>query len=383
MESLKLSNSTLEVNYLPVLSQIIESIAKLAPWDLAEPWDRVGLQIGDNNKTINKVLISLDYNQRLLEEGLKLGVDGFIVHHPLIFKPLNRLTNLSSVENQVASLLKHDLFLIAAHTNIDKAKQGLNQYLAEQLALEDIKPLEPIESCSYKVVVYTPEPYLAAIREAMAQAGAGVIGEYRRCSFETKGIGTFEPGASARPFCGNPGVFESIPEIRLEMFAEKNHLPDIIQAVNENHPYQEPVVDIFRLSNPSFHGIGRIGHLKQPVTFEEFCHTVKSKLSCKEIQIAGDLARPVKRVALCSGSGHDYLTKAISCHADLYLTGELNYHDFINAGDNYLAVIAAGHWGTEHCFVDLMADYLKVYFNSEQKFEVIKGESQAEPYLTL
>lgn len=129
--------------------------------------------------------------------------------------------------------------------------------------------------------------------------------------------------------------------------------------------------------------MGRIGNLKQPVTFKEFCRLVKNKLSCKDIRVAGDFARLITRVALCSGSGHEFLLKAINLDADLYLTGELNYHDFITARDNGLAVIAAGHWGTEHCFVDLMTDYLTSHFKSEKKFEVIKGKSQEEPYLTL
>ncbi len=368
---------------MPVLSQVINAIAELAPWELAESWDQVGLQVGNESKKINKVLVSLDYDQQSLMEGLELGVDGFIVHHPLIFKPLNRITYATVVENQVATLLKHDLFLIAAHTNIDKAKHGLNQYLAERFGLENIKPLELDEPNSYKVVVFIPEPYVTKVREAMSLAGAGVIGDYQECSFELSGTGTFKPGNNAHPFIGTPGIFERTPETRLEMVAREKFLPRIIQAINENHPYQEPAIDIFPLANPSLHGLGRVGDLKQPVSFEEFCRLAKKELSCKDIRALGDFSRPIKKVALCTGSGRDFLFKAIHLNADLFLTGELNYHDFITARDNGLAVIAAGHWGTEHCFTDLMADYLKSYFNSVQKFEVIKGKSQAEPYLTL
>lgn len=207
---------------MPVLARIIEAIVELAPWDLAESWDQVGLQVGNRGKTIDRILVSLDYNQQTLEEGLELKVDGFIVHHPLIFKPLSQITSETVVENQITALIKHDLFLIAAHTNIDKAKQGLNQYLAELFKLENITPLESAESYCYKVVVFTPEPYVATIREAMAQAGAGVIGDYQKCSFESSGIGAFVPGNKAHPFTGNPGIFEKTHETRLEMIAEKN-----------------------------------------------------------------------------------------------------------------------------------------------------------------
>ncbi len=368
---------------LPVLSSIIEAIAELAPWDLAENWDQVGLQVGKKNKVCNKVLVSLDYNQQTFAEGLGLQVDGFIVHHPLIFKPLKRLTDETETERLATGLLKKDLFLIAAHTNVDKARRGLNQYLAERFELENIKPLDIAEPNSYKVVVFTPESSVATLREAMAQAGAGTIGDYQQCSFELPGTGTFMPGNNARPFIGNQGVFERTPEIRLEMIAEKRCLAGVIQAINETHPYQEPAFDIFPLANPSLDCLGRIGSLTQSVSLEEFCHMVKNRLSCKDIRVAGDLFRPIKRVALCAGSGGNLLFKAISAQADLYLTGELNYHAFITARENGLAVIAAGHWGTEHFFADLITDYLNIYFKSEKNFEAIKGKRQEEPYLTF
>lgn len=368
---------------MPVLSEISRAIAELAPWDLAENWDQVGLQVGNGNKTIHKVLVSLDYNRQTFEEGLDLQVEGFIVHHPLIFKPLKRLTNQTEAERLITALVKHDLFLIAAHTNIDKAKRGLNQYLAERFKLKNIKVLDKAEPNSYKVVVFTPESYVVTLREAMAQAGAGIIGDYQKCSFELHGFGTFLPGDNARPFVGTQGSFERTPEVRLEMIAEKRFLPGVLGAIKANHPYQEPAIDIFPLANPSSHGLGRIGDLQQSVPLNEFCSWVKNELSCRNIRVSGDLSRPIKRVALCSGSGRDLLFKAVREQADLYLTGELNYHDFITARDNGLAVIAAGHWGIEHCFIDLMADYLNSYFQSEPGFEVIKGKSQEEPYLTL
>jgi dinuclear metal center YbgI/SA1388 family protein len=368
---------------LPVLARIIDAIADFAPWDLAESWDQVGLQIGDPKKAVSKILISLDFNQRTFEEGLKHNVDGFIVHHPLIFKPLKRITCQNETEKSIISLLKHDFFLIAAHTNVDKAKQGLNQYLAERFRLNGIKPLELVESYLYKVIVFTPENYLEKIRDAMAQAGAGIIGSYRKCSFESAGFGTFMPDNNARPFIGVPGSFERTPEVRLEMVVGKNSITPVIQAIYQNHPYQEPAYDIYPLANNSSHGLGRIGELEHPVSLEEFCFLVKNELTCKDIRVAGDLSRSIKRVALCTGSGRELLHQAVRQQADLYLTGELSYHDFITARENGLAVIAAGHWGTEHCFVDLMADFLDSYFETEKKFEVIKAKSQAEPYLTL
>ena len=152
------------------LQQILDAIGSLAPWDLAESWDRVGLQIGNISQPVRKVMVALDMNQQIIAEGLAEQVDGFLVHHPLIFKPLTQIDLHSPAGDCIATLIKRDFFLVAAHTNVDKAENGLNQYLATLLGISEMEPLEPISAQNYKIVVYTPTEFLHRIRIAMTEA---------------------------------------------------------------------------------------------------------------------------------------------------------------------------------------------------------------------
>lgn len=369
---------------LPQLQQILDAIGNLAPWDLAESWDRVGLQIGNNHQPVCKVMVALDINQQIIQEGLVNQVDGFIVHHPLIFKPLTRIDSLTPVGECICALIKQDLFLIAAHTNVDKAEKGLNQYLAEQFGLLQIEPLEPVAAQNYKVVVFTPEEFLKKIKTVMSEAGAGIIGEYSTCSFEQKGVGSFQPNSEARPFIGKPGELMAVPEIRLEMSAEAGSLAEILKTIKLNHPYEQPVIDVYPLLSSSRHGLGRIGNLKTALTLQDLCSAVRKKLSAKSIKVVGAPNKPIKRLAICSGSGGSLMATAIQKQADAYITGDLDYHDFLTAKDNDLMVIDAGHWTTEHCFISLLSNYLHDFFSSENNLEVVASNTIiAEPYLTL
>jgi len=221
------------------------------------------------------------------------------------------------------------------------------------------------------------------IRTAMSGAGAGVIGDYTECSFELSGIGTFKPGQNTQAYISAPGVFERTPEIRLEMVAPKELINDITGEIRRNHPYEEPAIDIIPLLNYSRHGLGKIGVLSEPVTLEEICRSVKALLPAKDLRVLGDLTRPIKKVAVCTGSGRDLLTKAIKLQADLFLTGELGYHDYLTALDHGIAVITAGHRSTENCFIQLMTDYLNTSFATETDFKAFVSRSHEEPYLIV
>jgi dinuclear metal center YbgI/SA1388 family protein len=366
------------------LQQLMESLDRLAPWDLAESWDHVGLQVGSGNQPVTKVVVALDINEQVIQEGLSLKADGFVVHHPLFFKPFTQIDLHTPAGCVLAKLIKNDLFLIAAHTNIDKAAGGLNRYLADLFDLTGIELLEPVTQPSYKVVVFTPAQSLPQIRNAMAQAGAGVIGDYTDCSFGQQGNGTFKPGSQARPFLGRPAEFTEATEIRLEMSVKKYDLSKVIKEATANHPYEEPVIDVYPLINPAEHGMGRIGQLKTPLSFQNLVLEVKERLCAKEIRFVGESAKVIRKLAICSGSGGSLIMAVAKKKADAYLTGELNYHDFLFAKENGLAVIAAGHWATEHGFADLVSAYLNGFFKEETNFTAVpSGTIREEPFFTL
>lgn len=363
------------------VQQIMKALNTLAPWDLAESWDHVGLQIGSPNRKVQRVLLAVDLNREVLKEGLTQKVDGFIVHHPLLFRPFFQVNPETASGYYLGALLKNDLFLIAAHTNLDKAEHGLNGYLADLFLLQERNPIELATSEECKIIVFTPESHLIAVREAMSQAGAGIIGNYSECSFELRGSGTFRPNSEARPFLGEVArvnQFETVAEVRLEMIANRHDLPRILKAIDAAHPYEEPAMDVYPLLNSSSHGLGCIGSLSQAMEFGDLCKVIQNKLPAKSLRVLGESTKKIKRLGICTGSGGSLLSKVIGQGADAYLTGEMGYHDFQTAKDSGLAIVEAGHWTTEHCFIPLVTDYLQKTFNEITFIPAVSTET--EPY---
>jgi len=367
---------------LPELREIYETVNRLAPWDLAETWDNAGLQVGRMDHPVNKIMLAVDLDQKVLAEGIQHRVDGFLVHHPLLFKPVSEINPGVFPGNLIYDLIKHDLFLLAAHTNVDKSAEGINRYLGELFGLTGIRIMEPAGSQLIKVVVFVPEDYLDRLRTVLARAGAGTVGDYSACSFGVSGYGAFIPGPAAKPFIGEPGRPETVNEFRLEMVAERRNLSQIIKAIYHNHPYQEPAFDVYPLLNESRHGLGIIGSLPEPTAFGEFCLTVKEKLQAGGMRVSGDPCRIIRKVALCSGSGKSLLKQAIRT-ADVFLTADLSYHDFCEAAAAELGIIDAGHWTTEKFFIPWLAEHLKRGYQPEALQLFSSGAIQEEPYRVL
>ena len=211
-----------------------------------------------------------------------------------------------------------------------------------------------------KLVVYVPETHAEAVREAVCQAGAGHIGNYGECTFGSAGMGTFRPEAGATPFIGQPGELERVPEVRLETVAPRAALPRVLRALLAAHPYEEVAYDLFSLENPwPDAGLGRIGTLEAPVAAGDFLQTVRRVLQAPRASFIGDPTRPVRRVALCTGAGGDFLEDALHAGAELYLTGEVKHHQALLARQHGLAVIDAGHFATERPAAALLSEYLR------------------------
>ena len=216
----------------------------------------------------------------------------------------------------------------------------------------------------------------------MTVAGAGEIGNYTECSFGLNGYGTFRPNNQAKPWVGSQAQVNSVAEIRLEMLAPQCDLSKIIKAIKANHPYEEPAFDIYPLEVVS--GMGRVGNLAEPILLSGFCQSLKDKLGLTSLRVCGDLAKPIRRLAICSGSGGSLVGAAFSQGADAFFSGDFGYHDYLLARDNGLALIDGGHWGTEQGFGKLMSDYLKTYFPTESGLDIITCNTiQQEPYLSL
>ncbi|TCK98709.1 dinuclear metal center YbgI/SA1388 family protein [Natranaerovirga hydrolytica] len=365
-------------------SDIIQYMEDLSPSQYAYEWDNVGLLIGEKDQTIEKILVALDATENVVEEAINKGVDMIITHHPMIFKGVKRITTQDFLGRKIIKMIKNDISLYAAHTNLD-AVGSLSDLLANTLQLKQIELLNIKETKKlYKMVVFTPITHIEAVREAICAKGAGHIGDYSHCTYNSLGEGTFMPLEGTHPYIGTKNQLEKIEEIKLETIVKSKDLQKVTQGMLEAHPYEEVAYDIYPLENQGEQiGVGRIGYLEEAMTIEALAHLTKQKLKMDKLRIYGDVNKKVKKIAICPGKGLSFIKDAMKKNADIMITGDVDYHTAIDALQEGLPIIDAGHFGTEHIVVGYLANKLIEQFNSNSKnVEVIQSEEQ-NPYITL
>lgn len=340
----------------------LEKMEQWAPLKYAEDWDNPGLQVGDRQKEIHKVMVALTPGEAAVKAAVEAKADLLLTHHPLIFKPVKQINSDTATGRILLNLIQNDMNLYCAHTNLDIASGGVNDVLANVLQLQQVQPLADLvqEVIYYKVVVFVPVGYEEVVRQAMCDAGAGCIGNYSTCTFQARGTGTFLPAENTNPFLGEVGQLEYADEYRLETIVPQPVLPAVIKAMETVHPYEEVAYDVFRLENNGpVRGIGRIGQLAAPMSMADFLAFTGQQLQCNHLTYQGDLQKNVQRVALCGGSGISYLKAAKKAGADVYVTGDMKYHDGQLASELGMNVIDAGHFGTERLITEAMADFVR------------------------
>lgn len=345
------------------LNKIIQSIEAVAPEKLAEDWDNVGLQVGSRQQLVNKILLTLDITAEVVSEAVAKKADLIIAHHPFIFNGLKTLSSDWEKGQMIELLIKSDIAVYVAHTNMDKAEAGLNCYLAELLGLESIRTLEPSNPINYyKLVVYTPVEATERIIEVLGKNGAGAIGDYDFCTYRSSGIGTFRPLAGSNPYIGTTDTLTSVAEERIEAIVPAQELKNLIIQLKKNHPYEEMAYDVIPLENGRLineNGLGKIGVLKEPMDADAFIDAVKDRLGLTSLRGAGNRPDTIRRVAICSGAGADMIGLAKAKRADVLITGDLKHHDGQRALENNFWVLDAGHYGTEKWVVDCFRKILE------------------------
>lgn len=338
---------------------------RLAPRSLAQEWDRerVGLSIGSPEAMVQKVMVALDPTQQVIEEALAAGAGLLITHHPFLFRPLSAIRTDQPAGRAIARALAGGLALFSAHTNLDAVEGGVSSVLAERLGLHDVEPLEAEGEPLLKLAVFVPESHVEAVREALGRAGAGQLGHYSHCTFGTNGTGTFLPGEGSQPFIGRPGVLERVAEVRLETILPERLLNKVLAAMLKAHPYEEPAYDVYPLRNRGqLSGLGRIGRLPAPVSLGEMVGRVKRALDVTHVAYLGDPGATIEKAAVCGGSAGDLVARAAFRGANLFVAGEVKYHEGLSAAESGLAVIAAGHDATERLVVPALAQRLREEF---------------------
>lgn len=339
---------------------IINELDKIAPHHLAETWDNVGLLVGSPEQSIKKIFLTLDVNEDVVEQALSNKVDMIITHHPLIFNGVKCIRTDLPQGRLLAKIIKNDIALYASHTNLDIACGGVNDILAGKFDLIDVEPLtESYVEKLIKLVVFVPVAHVEAVRQAICEAGAGHIGNYSCCTFQTDGMGTFLPQAGTNPFIGGAGKLERVQEVRLETVMPEKISKRVLEAMLKAHPYEEVAYDLFLLANKhSKLGIGRIGCLVVPKSLKEFALEVKKILGVNFLRVVGSQGKSINKVAVCGGSGAGLIQAAASAGADVLVTGDVKYHEAQDAIAANVAIIDAGHFATERVVIDYLYQIL-------------------------
>jgi dinuclear metal center YbgI/SA1388 family protein len=340
------------------LIDLCNTLEAFAPLYLQENYDNSGLLIGDKNKTITKAIISLDVTEDVLKEAISENADVIIAHHPLIFKSLKKITGSNLVERIVQKAIKNDIAIYAIHTNLDNVFEGVNNIFAKQLGLHKLEILQPKPATLKKLMVYVPSSLVNNLRNALFTIGAGTIGNYDSCSFQLEGKGSFRALEGSTPFVGKENELHFEEESKIEMVFPAYLKARILQTLHEYHPYEEPAYDIFALENEwNITGAGMIGFLEKPMDEIDFLNLVKHKTGSACIRYSTLTGKSVQKIALCGGSGSFLIGAAKAVEADVFITGDIKYHDFFEA-DNQILVADIGHYESEQFTKQLLVDYL-------------------------
>ncbi len=327
---------------------ILDIVDRLAPFELAEPWDHVGLQVGAADDFVTCVLVALELDDDTLDAAARLGCQLVLVHHPLIHAPLERLTEDDGPGRLALRAARERRAVVAAHTNLDKAHGGIADIVANMLGLEETSPLAPASADVMKLVGFVPSDDADLVRKAVFAAGAGVIGRYEHCSWSVEGQGTFFGREGTDPSFGSAGRDELVPEIRLEVVFPRRLRRRVAAAYVGAHPYEEPAFDVHAVENEiASLGLGRLGLLPEAMPLAAFAAEVAAVLHLPSIRYAGDGARPVRRVACLPGAGAEAIARGVAAVADVLVTGDVKYHEARTALDQGIALVDAPHDAAE------------------------------------
>ncbi|MGM8214133.1 Nif3-like dinuclear metal center hexameric protein [Bacillaceae bacterium W0354] len=361
------------------VKDVVTLLEKIAPPSLAFEGDRIGLHIGSYNNDVHKVMVTLDVLENVVDEAVEKNVDFIVAHHPLIFNPLKSIDFNSEKGKIIKKLIEHNISVYVAHTNLDIAVNGVNDMLMKQLNINETDVLiETYNEPLFKLVLFVPTTHEDILRGAISDAGAGHIGEYSHCTFNSKGTGTFMPREGTNPYIGSLNELEKVSELRMETIVPERLLHEVIEAAKKAHPYEEMAYDVYPVKlNGDSYGLGRIGSLKKPMNLKDFAHYVKQSFDVPFVRMIGEEHTLVERVAVIGGDGNKYIHHARNKGADVLITGDVYFHTAQDALGIGLSMIDPGHH-----IEQIMKKELAVLLKEELKndVEIIASEKSTEPF---
>ncbi|MGH7132075.1 MAG: Nif3-like dinuclear metal center hexameric protein [Phycisphaerales bacterium] len=355
----------------PTVGALADALAAIAPLHLAEEWDNVGLILGDRDAHLRgPVVLTIDLTERVMDECERVNAGAIVAYHPPIFSAIKRLTASDARQKLVLRAAAAGMAICCPHTALDGAEGGLADWLADTVMdpsapkSADRRALYPRaearEGEQVKIVTFVPAKDVDRVRDALASAGAGIIGKYTVCSFAATGTGTFLGAPDTKPAVGAPGEFETAAEMRLEMVCSRRALALAMATLKQFHPYEEPAVDVYPLEPRPVRtlGVGRRVMLDHPVDVRTLAARVKKALGVEHVMIGDATGKPVRCAGVCPGSGAGLMDAAVEDGCDVYVTGEMKHHDVLAAMSRGLSLILAGHTATERGYLPTLAKRL-------------------------
>lgn len=358
------------------IKEILSVLEEMAPLAYAEDFDNVGLLVGDQNADASGVLVCHDALENVIDEAIAKKCNLIVCFHPILFSGIKKLTGKNYVERSLIKAIKNDIAIYAVHTALDNHRDGVNKIFCDALGLVHTSILIPKQNFIRKLVTYTILENAEKVRNALFDAGAGNIGNYEDCSFNSKGIGTYMGNEHSNPQLGERFEFVETAEIKIEVTFEKHLESKILKALFSNHAYEEVAYEIYELQNTHQNiGLGMIGEFKAPMDEKDFLLFVKEKMKSDGIRHSAILGKPIKKVAVLGGSGSYAIKNAILAGADAFLTADLKYHQFYEA-ENQLLLADIGHFESERYTKNYIVDYLR---KKILNFAIILSEENTNP----
>ncbi|MFY0712959.1 Nif3-like dinuclear metal center hexameric protein [Seonamhaeicola sp. NFXS20] len=359
-----------------IIQDVINHLEELAPLAYAEDFDNVGLLVGDKNKKLTGILVTLDTLETVVDEAIEKNCNLIVSFHPIIFKGLTKITGKTYVERVVLKAIKHNIAIYAIHTALDNALQGVNDMICNQLGLVNKKILIPQAATIKKLTTYVPKNEAEQLRNALFKAGAGHIGNYSNCSFNTNGIGTYQGNEYSNPTLGEKGKTHQEEETQVSVIFAKHLESKIIKTLLNTHSYEEVAYEVVTIENKNQTiGMGMMGELEKPISETNFLTLLKSKMKTGCIRHSSFLNKPIKKVAVLGGSGSFAINAAKASGADAFVSADFKYHDFFMAENNIL-LTDIGHYESEQYTKNLLVTYLTKKITN---FAVVLSNTNTNP----
>lgn len=360
----------------PSIQQLVDFLVTLAPPTYQEGYDNAGLIVGHPGTEITGVLLALDCTETVVEEAIRRGCNVVVAHHPIVFKGLKQFNGKNYVERTVMAAIRANVAIYAIHTNLDHVSHGVNAMIAERLGLTDVRVLAPKRQLLMKLTYFVPGKDSQKVLDALFAAGAGQVGKYSECSFQSAGEGTFKPGLSTNPYLGEAGTLERVAEQRVEVLFPAHLESHIMRALRQAHPYEEVAYYLHLLENEHQDvGAGAVGELPGPMPVAEFLRYLKQKMEASVIKYTSTAQPMIRRVAVCGGAGSFLLPHALGAGADAFVTADFKYHEFFDS-ENKVMICDIGHYESEVFTKQLLFNHISKKFDN---FALYLSEANTNP----